>query len=95
MLSSTTFFLTVKVMKKNVWHTSKSFPFWQRSLVLVNGHLFVQVPKTSGILWRRNAPQGIWDHIEDKMLLEFGESGCPFIRATTPLSKGNLKRKGH
>ena len=24
-----------------------------------------------------NSPQGIWDHIADKMLLEFAESGCP------------------
>ena len=42
-----------------------------------------------------NSPQGIWDHIADKMLLEFAESGCPIFRATTPLSRGNLKSKGH
>ena len=41
------------------------------------------------------SPQGIWDHIEDKMLLEFAESGCPIFRATTPFSRGNLKSKGH
>ena len=29
------------------------------------------------------------------MLLEFGESGCPIFRATTPLTRGKLKRKGH
>ena len=29
------------------------------------------------------------------MLLEFAESGCPISRATTPLSRGNLKSKGH
>ena len=40
-------------------------------------------------------PQGIWDHIADKMLLEFAESGCPIFRATTPLSRCNLKSKGH
>ena len=39
-----------------------------------------------------NSPQGIWDHIADKMLLEFAESGCPFFRATTPLSRGNLAK---
>ena len=33
-----------------------------------------------------NSPQGIWDHIADKMLLEF---------AATPSSRGNLKSKGH
>ena len=42
-----------------------------------------------------NSPEGIWDHIADEMLLEFAESGCPIFRATTPLSRGNLKSKGH
>ena len=42
-----------------------------------------------------NSPQGIWDHIAEKMLLEFEESGCPIFRATNPLSRGKLKSKGH
>ena len=42
-----------------------------------------------------NSPQGIWDHIAEKMLLEFAESGCPIFRATTPLSRGKLRSKGH
>ena len=42
-----------------------------------------------------DSPQGIWDHIAEKMLLEFAESGCPIFRATTPLSRSNLKSKGH
>ena len=29
------------------------------------------------------------------MLLEFAESGCPIFRATTPVSRGQLKSKGH
>ena len=29
------------------------------------------------------------------MLLEFAESGCPIFRVTTPLSRGQLKSKGH
>ena len=33
-----------------------------------------------------NSPQGIWDNISEKMLVEFAESGCPIFRATTPLS---------
>ena len=32
------------------------------------------------------SPQGIWDNIAEKMLLEFAESTCPIFRATTPLS---------
>ena len=42
-----------------------------------------------------NSPQGIWGHIAEKMLLEFAECGCPIFRATTPLSRGKLKSKGH
>ena len=31
----------------------------------------------------------------ERMLLEFAESGCPIFRATSPLSRGQLKSKGH
>ena len=42
-----------------------------------------------------NSPQGAWDNIAEEMLLEFAESGHPSFRATTPLSRGQLKSKGH
>ena len=35
---------------------------------------------------KEDSPQGIWDKLAEKMLLEFAESGCPIFRATTPLS---------
>ena len=41
------------------------------------------------------SPQGAEDHIADEMLLEFAESGHPIFHATTPLSRENLKSKGH
>ena len=41
-----------------------------------------------------NSPQGTWDNIAEQMLLEFTESGHPIFRATTPLSRCNLKSKG-
>ena len=41
-----------------------------------------------------NSPQGAWDHIAEDMLLEFAESGHLIFRATTPLSRGQLKSKG-
>ena len=44
---------------------------------------------------KEDSPQGIWDTIAEKMLLEFAESGCPIFRATTPLSRCKLKSKGH
>ena len=42
-----------------------------------------------------NSPQGAWDNIAEEMLLEFAESGHPTFRATTPLSRGQLKSQGH
>ena len=33
-----------------------------------------------------DSPQGVWDNIAERMLLEFAESGCRIFRATTPLS---------
>ena len=87
MSNSTTFSVTVKAMKKNVWQILKSSPYLQRSLVLDSGHYWYSMEE--------NSPQGIWDHIADKMLLEFAETGCPIFRATTPLSRCKLKSKGH
>ena len=82
-------------MKKNVWHTLKSYLCMHESLVQDNGHLLVQVPRRSGILWKRIAHKEFGDNIAEKMLLEFAESGCPIFRATTPLSRGQLRSKGH
>ena len=61
-------------------------------LVLVNGHLLDQVLKRSGVLPR--SPQGACDHVAEEMLLLLAESGHPIFRATTPLSRGQLKSKG-
>ena len=41
-----------------------------------------------------NSPQSAWDHVVEEMLLKFAESGHPIFRATTPLSRGQLKSKG-
>ena len=41
-----------------------------------------------------DSPQGIWDNMAERMLLQLAESGCPNFRATTPLSRGQLKSKG-
>ena len=42
-----------------------------------------------------NSPQEAWDDIAEQMLLDFAESGHPTFRATTPLSRGILKSRGH
>ena len=61
-------------------------------MVLDNGHLLDQVLRKSGI-FSENSPQGAWNHIAEEMLLEFAESAHPIFRATTPLSRGQLKSK--
>ena len=52
---STTFPEERKTMKKNVWQMLKSSLYMQRSLEKDTGHSFVQIPKRSGILWKRIA----------------------------------------
>ena len=42
-----------------------------------------------------DSPQGEWDNMAARMLVDFAESGCPIFRATSPLSRGRLKSKGH
>ena len=37
-----------------------------------------------------DGPQGEWDNMAERMLLEFDESGCPIFRATT---EANSKAK--
>ena len=41
-----------------------------------------------------DSPQGEWGRMAEKMMLECGESGHPVFRATSPLSRGQLKSKG-
>ena len=59
--------------------------------MLDNGHLLDPEKKWYSA---ENSPQGSWDNIAEEMLLEFAESGHPTFRATTPLSRGQLKSKG-
>ena len=42
-----------------------------------------------------DSPQGVWDTVAERMLLEFAESDCPIFRAVSTLSRGRLKSKGH
>ena len=80
---------------KNVWQMPESTKYLQRKLLLDNGHLLIQVPKRSAILWTTIFHKEVANHIADEMLLEFAESGHPIFRATTPLSRCILKSKGH
>ena len=44
---------------------------------------------------KEGSPQGIWDKLAEKMMIEFAESGCPIFRATSLLSRCELKSRGH
>ena len=41
-----------------------------------------------------DSPHGEWDRMAEKMIVTFAESGHPVFRATSPLSRGQLKSKG-
>ena len=41
-----------------------------------------------------DSPQGEWDRIAEKMMVTLAESRHPVFRATSPLSRGQLKSKG-
>ena len=43
---------------------------------------------------KEDSPQEIWDNFAEKIFWNL-LSGCPIFRATTPLSRGRLKSKGH
>ena len=41
-----------------------------------------------------DSPQGEWDKMAEKMMVTLAESGHPVFRATSPLSRGQIKSKG-
>ena len=40
-----------------------------------------------------DSPQGEWDKMAEKMMVTHAESGHPVFRATSPLSRGTLKKQ--
>ena len=79
-------------MKKNVWQMLDSYLCVQEDLEKGQWSLVLVLRKV--VLYSEDSPQGIWEKIAERMLLEFAESGCPIFRATTPLSRGQLKSTG-
>ena len=70
--------VTEKATKMNAWQMPESLKYLREDLVLDNGHLLVQVLRRSGIL-PRTIHKEPWDNIADEMLLEFAESGHPYL----------------
>ena len=89
------FLVEQKTMKKNVWQMLDSYLCMQEDLEKDTGHSLVLVLRKVVFYQKEDSPQGIWDKFAKRMLLEFAESGCPIFRARTPLSRGQLKCKGH
>ena len=83
-----------KTIKKIVWKKARLVSLQAKNLVKDNGHSLVLVPKRCCTLWQRTIHKD-WDNPMEKMLIEFAESGCLFVRATIPLSWGQLRSKGH
>ena len=74
----------------------QSSPYLERSLVLGQWLFIGPGSEKKWYSMEENSPQGIWDHIAEKMLLEFAVSGCPiFPVQQLQLSRGKLKSKGH
>ena len=86
--------VTEKATKMNVWQMPESSKYLQRKFG-VGQWSFIGPRSEKKLYSSENSPQGAWDHIADEMLLEFAESGHPIFCATTPLSRGILKNKGH
>ena len=82
-------------MNKNDWQTLDSYLCMQEIVLKDIDHSLVLVSKEVWYSLKEDSPQGIWVKLAEKMLIEFPESGCPIFCATTPLSRGQLKSKGH
>ena len=82
-------------MKENAWQTPKSSLCMQRRFGKGQWSFIGPGSEKKWDSIKEDSPQGIWDKIAERMLLEFAESRCPIFRDTTPLSRGQLKSKGH
>ena len=92
---STTSPVDQETMKKNASQMLNSILYLQKSLEQDIGHFSVLVQKRSGILSVQLVRKVNGTQWRRKMMLEFAESGHPISRATCPMSRGQLKNKGH
>ena len=87
--------VTEMSIKKNVWQMPESSKYLQRNLVLDNGHLLVQVLKRSGILVKRIVHKELGIISRTKCCWNSQKADILIFRATAPLSRGQLRSKGH
>ena len=84
-----------KTMKKNAWRMPNSFLCMQKRFGKGQWSFIGPGSEKKWYCISEDSPQGAWDNIAEEMLLEFAKSGHPTFRATTPLSRGILRSKGH
>ena len=84
-----------ETMKNYACQMPISFLYMQRDLEKDNGIFIGPGSEKKWYSISEDTPQGEWDRMAEKMLVELAESGCPIFRATSPLSRGRLKSKGH
>ena len=79
------------------WHSIKSTKYHtMKQMFDISAKLVSEQDEIYGVKTiSEDSPQGEWDKMAELMMLNFAESGHPVFRATTPLSSGRLKGKGH
>ena len=82
-------------MKKNACQMLNSFLYMQKDIEKGQWSFIGTGSEKKCYSISEDSPQGKWDNMAERMLLELEESGCPIFRATSPLSRGRLKAKGH
>ena len=80
-------------MKKKASQMLDSFLYVQRDLETGQWSFLGPGSEKKRYSISADSPQGEWGRMAEKMMLEFGESGHPVFRATSPLSRGQLKAK--
>ena len=87
---STTFLVDQKTMKKNAGECQTRFSvckkIWKRTMVIY----WSPGSEKKWYCISEDSPQGDWDSMAERMMLEFAESGHPIFRA----SRGRLRSKG-
>ena len=83
-----------KTMNGNAMPTPTSFRNLQKDSHQNNGHFSDLDQKKSGCSTYTDRPQGEWDRVAELMMINFGESGHPVFRATSPFSREMLISKG-
>ena len=84
----------LNTMNRNAKLTPTSFLFMQEDFYQEDGHSSDLDQKKKWYSTHGSKPQGEWDRVAELMMINFGESGHPVFRATSPWSRGTLKSKG-